>query len=30
MKLFHGTNMDFNVIDIEKSQKHKDFGQGFL
>lgn len=29
MRLFHGTNMDFNVIDIEKSQKHKDFGQGF-
>lgn len=29
MRLYHGTNVDFNVIDIEKSQKHKDFGQGF-
>ena len=29
MRLYHGTNVDFDVIDITKSQKFKDFGQGF-
>lgn len=29
MKLFHGTNIDFSVIDLAKSNKYKDFGQGF-
>ena len=29
MKLYHGTNIDFNVIDLAKSNKYKDFGQGF-
>lgn len=29
MKLYHGTNMDFDVIDLDKSNKYKDFGQGF-
>lgn len=29
MRLYHGTNADFSIIDISKSQKHKDFGQGF-
>ena len=29
MKLYHGTNVDFNVIDLTKSNKYKDFGQGF-
>lgn len=29
MKLYHGTNMDFREIDIAKSNKFKDFGQGF-
>ena len=29
MKLYHGTNIDFDVIDLTKSNKHKDFGQGF-
>lgn len=29
MRLYHGTNVDFDKIDIRKSQKHKDFGQGF-
>ena len=26
MRLYHGTNVDFDVIDITKSQKFKDFG----
>lgn len=29
MKLYHGTNVDFSVIDLTKSNKYKDFGQGF-
>lgn len=29
MKLYHGTNMDFREIDLAKSNKFKDFGQGF-
>ncbi|MBO7272049.1 MAG: DUF3990 domain-containing protein [Bacteroidaceae bacterium] len=29
MILYHGTNIDFNVIDLSKSNKYKDFGQGF-
>ena len=29
MILYHGTNMDFNVIDLKKSKPGKDFGQGF-
>lgn len=29
MKLYHGTNIDFNEIDLTQSNKHKDFGQGF-
>ncbi len=29
MILYHGTNIDFNIIDLSKSNKYKDFGQGF-
>jgi hypothetical protein len=29
MRLYHGTNVDFDLIDIEKSNPYKDFGQGF-
>lgn len=29
MILYHGTNVDFDVIDIEKSNPYKDFGKGF-
>lgn len=29
MKLYHGTNIAFDVIDLTKSHKYKDFGQGF-
>ncbi|MBO7290399.1 MAG: DUF3990 domain-containing protein [Bacteroidaceae bacterium] len=29
MILYHGTNTDFDVIDLQKSNKYKDFGQGF-
>lgn len=29
MRLYHGTNVDFKKIDITKSMKNKDFGQGF-
>lgn len=29
MKLYHGTNVDFDRIDLAKSNKFKDFGQGF-
>lgn len=29
MKLYHGTNFDFERIDIAKSNPYKDFGQGF-
>lgn len=29
MKLFHGTNRDFDNIDLLKSKPNKDFGRGF-
>ena len=29
MRLFHGTNVDFSDIDLTKSNRFKDFGQGF-
>ena len=29
MKLYHGTNVDFDVIDLTKSNRYKDFGHGF-
>ena len=29
MILYHGTNQDFNAIDLKKSKPNKDFGQGF-
>ena len=29
MKLYHGTNIEFDNIDLTKSNKYKDFGQGF-
>lgn len=29
MKLFHGTNIDFDNIDLKMSKPNKDFGQGF-
>lgn len=29
MRLYHGTNVDFDRIDITKSKAYKDFGQGF-
>ena len=29
MTLYHGTNTDFQQIDIRKSNPYKDFGQGF-
>ena len=29
MILYHGTNMDFDEIDISKTKEYKDFGQGF-
>jgi len=29
MKLFHGTNIDFDEIDLAQSNRFKDFGQGF-
>lgn len=29
MILYHGTNVDFTCIDLAKSNKYKDFGQGF-
>ncbi len=29
MILYHGTNSDFDKIDISKTKKYKDFGQGF-
>lgn len=29
MKLYHGTNIDFQEIDIAKSNPYKDFGKGF-
>lgn len=29
MILYHGTNVDFDIIDLKKSKPNKDFGQGF-
>lgn len=29
MRLYHGTNVNFDRIDISKSNPWKDFGQGF-
>lgn len=29
MILYHGTNADFDEIDLRKSKPNKDFGQGF-
>ncbi len=29
MRLYHGTNVEFDVIDISKSNRFKDFGRGF-
>jgi hypothetical protein len=29
MRLYHGTNLDFQEIDIAKSNPYKDFGKGF-
>lgn len=29
MKLYHGTNKDFDHIDLSKSKPNKDFGRGF-
>lgn len=29
MILYHGTNIDFQAIEIEKSNPYKDFGRGF-
>lgn len=29
MRLYHGTNIDFDEIDLKMSKPNKDFGQGF-
>ena len=29
MKLYHGTNVEFDQIDLMKSKPNKDFGRGF-
>ena len=29
MRLYHGTNVEFEAIDLAKSRLNKDFGQGF-
>ena len=29
MKLYHGTNVEFDQIDLLKSKPNKDFGRGF-
>lgn len=29
MKLYHGSNLSIQNIDLSKGQKYKDFGQGF-
>lgn len=29
MRLYHGTNVDFELIDLKKSNPYKDFGRGF-
>jgi len=29
MILYHGTNVEFYEIDLSKSNRYKDFGQGF-
>lgn len=30
MKLYHGTNIDFDEIDLQKSKPNKDFGQALI
>ncbi len=30
MRLYHGTNVDFDDIDLTMSNKYKDFGQGSI
>lgn len=30
MKLYHGTNKEFDRIDLLKSKPNKDFGRGFI
>lgn len=29
MNLYHGTNINFEAIDLTKSKPYKDFGKGF-
>jgi hypothetical protein len=29
MKLYHGSNCDFSIIDLSKSKDRRDFGKGF-
>ena len=29
MILYHGSNIEFDVIDLSKSKPNKDFGRGF-
>lgn len=29
MNLYHGTNLDFDVIDLSVGHRYEDFGQGF-
>lgn len=29
MRLFHGSNVEIDVVDLSKCMPHKDFGQGF-
>ena len=29
MILFHGSNQDFNIVDLSKSKDRRDFGKGF-
>lgn len=29
MKLYHGTNIDIEAIDLTRGLRHKDFGKGF-
>lgn len=29
MRLYHGSNVDIDVIDLSKGKRGKDFGQGF-
>ena len=29
MRIYHGTNVDFDTIELSKSLPYKDFGRGF-